>query len=347
MFETKNPFYYIFGFSVIMVTSYFVNKFKEKMQKHDDEYDLIKKYLLNDSPLYGYNKPKIWIHTKYEVNSRNWKSFYSRNSTDLNQPYIHLTVKSIIDHCGDDFNVCLIDDDTFSKLIPSWDIDLNTVAEPMRSRLRTLGFLQLIYYYGGMVVPNSFLCLKNLKSFYNDGIRDNKPFVCESINNHVNLSNDKSNLLFIPDVKIMGSPKNNDIIKDFIEYLKEKNRCHIFSSEFDLLGETQYWCLNNIRNQKMNLINGNLIGIKNTFNKPILIDDLLGESFLDLSNDAFGIYIPEDDILKRTKYQWFAVMKSDQLLNTNLIITKYIKSSIVDSHDIYNKSSIIPSAVAI
>jgi hypothetical protein len=47
-----------------------------------DEYEMVKQYLLNESPLYGYNRPKIWIHSKYEVNSRKWKSFYSRNSTE-------------------------------------------------------------------------------------------------------------------------------------------------------------------------------------------------------------------------------------------------------------------------
>ena len=110
-----------------------------------DEYENVKQYLLNQSPLYGQNRPKIWIHTKYEYNSRKWKSFYSRSSYDLNQPYLHLTIKSIINHCGDDFNVCLIDDDSFGKLIPSWDIDMSKTVEPVKSHLRELGMVQLLY----------------------------------------------------------------------------------------------------------------------------------------------------------------------------------------------------------
>ena len=39
---------------------------------------MIKLYLLNDSPLYGQNKPKIWIHSKYELNARKWRDFQSR-----------------------------------------------------------------------------------------------------------------------------------------------------------------------------------------------------------------------------------------------------------------------------
>ena len=62
-----------------------------------------------------FGKPNIWIHIDYEKNSRNWKSFYSRNSRHLNQPYLHLTIKSIIRYCQDDFNICLINDDTGNR----------------------------------------------------------------------------------------------------------------------------------------------------------------------------------------------------------------------------------------
>lgn len=126
---------------------------------------MIKNYLLNESPLYGYNRPKLWIHSKYEINSRKWKDFYSRNTTDLNQDYIHLTIKTIINHCGEDFNICLIDDDSFGKLLPNWDVDLMNMAEPRKSNYRAMGMAQLIYVYGGMTLPNSFVCLKNLKDF--------------------------------------------------------------------------------------------------------------------------------------------------------------------------------------
>jgi hypothetical protein len=76
----------LFGLAVIATVGFIGNKIKDSVDTSEkDEYDLIKKYLLNDSPLYGYNRPKLWIHTKYEINARKWKDFYSRNSTDLNQ----------------------------------------------------------------------------------------------------------------------------------------------------------------------------------------------------------------------------------------------------------------------
>ena len=116
MFNSKNKTFYIFIVIILLITSVVGSKIKQRLSNNEiqDEYALIKKYLLNESPLYKDNKPKLWIHTKYEYNSRLWKSFYSRSSYDLNQPYIHLCIRTIIHHCGNDFNIILIDDNALN-----------------------------------------------------------------------------------------------------------------------------------------------------------------------------------------------------------------------------------------
>lgn len=332
MFENLNPYYIVLAFSVIFVTGYFADKIKSKLTDNTNEYDIIKKYLLNESPLYGHNKPKLWIHTKYEYNARRWESFHSRTSMDLNQPYLHITVKSIINHCGDDFNICLIDDETFSKLIPSWDLDLKTIPEPMRSRVREQGLLTLIYYYGGMIVPNSFLCSRNLKPLYDESVVKGIPFVCESVSRSINIAKHKTRELFIPSTYFMGSPKNNETVRELIEYMKMKNRNVHFTNEQEYLGEIQEWCLTAVNNGDIQLIDGDRIGIKfKKSRKPISIEHLFGENFINLSPDTFGIYIPENEVLERIKYQWFSVMSTEEILNSNMIITKYMKSSVVDT----------------
>ena len=317
----KNITTFLITFSIILLSGYVGNKLKSSFQDND-EYELIKKYLLNESPLYGFNKPKNWVHSKYEMNARKWNSFQTRNSTDLNMPYIHLTIKSVINHCGNDFNVCLIDDETFSKLIPSWDIDLKTVAEPMKSRIRELGLMKLVYYYGGMVVPNSFLCMKNLKGLYDEGIQGGRLFVCE------NKTHSNTNRIFSPDTTFFGAEKNNETVKELIEYLKKRNSNPHFTSEIEFEGDSSKWILDS---GKVNIVDGGKIGVKSAKNKPILVDDMMGEDYLDLHKDAYGIYLPYEDILKRFKYQWFAVMNGDQLIETNIVVAKYLKASLVDS----------------
>jgi len=315
--------FYVFAAGLVILASFVANKFKQSFstEHSKDEYEMVKQYLLNDSPLYGYNRPKLWIHSKYEMNARQWKNFQSRNSTDINQPYLYLTIQSIINHCGNDFHVCLIDDESFSKLIPNWDIDLVSIVEPMRSQFRDIAMLQLLYYYGGFVVPNSFLCTKNLISLYEKEIKSNEWFVIE------NRSVTKDNISFIHDIEFTGCIKNNETILELITVLKSKWNGH-FSQEMEFQGFKNHWLLEH----KIKLVNGEKIGIKKRSGKPILLDDLMEESFLDVDmQKLYGIYIPKDEILKRPKYQWFAILPYEDVLNSNIILSKFFKSSIIDS----------------
>jgi hypothetical protein len=341
LLDPENVKYYIVSACVVLVASYFANKWKETMESDGDEYKMIQKYLLNDSPLYGYNRPKLWIHTKYEINARKWKDFYSRNSTDLNEPYIHLCIKSIIDHCGDDFNICLIDDQTFSKLIPSWDVEITHLAEPMRTHFRELAMLLLIYYYGGMTLPNSFVCMKNMATFYHRGIAGGRPFVCENANRTTNLFRQRHKMLFLPDLSIFGAEKNDPVLLELVQYLKLRNRNPHFSGEVDFLGDTKEWCLNAVNKMQMNLMGGELVGVKTSDRKTILLEDLMETQELNFHPDIFGIYIPNDELLIRPKYQWFSVLSREDVLKTDAIVAKHLLESIIESNDEYKKRSVI------
>ena len=82
----------------------------------------------------------------------------------LNQPYLQLCVESIINCCGKSFHICLIDDNSFSKLIPDWKIDFDKIANPVKTHMRTLAMSRVLYYYGGLLIPNSTLVLKDLST---------------------------------------------------------------------------------------------------------------------------------------------------------------------------------------
>ena len=347
----SNLWKYAAAIVVIGVFSYYGDSIKKMftLVEPEEEYEMIKKYLLNDSPLYGFNKPKIWIHTKYELNARKWRDFYSRNTYDLNQPYIHLTIRSIIQHCSNDFHICLIDDETFSKLIPTWDIQLSTIAEPLKSQYRQLGLAQLVYFYGGMVVPNSFLCEKELKTLWEEGLSGGKPFVCEAINRTMNLQNGlkSSNMPFIPDMYFMGAKKNDPVIKEYIDYLQQRSLNGHITNSYEFLGDTSAGAVGTIRKGRMNLIGGEFIGIKTKKRKPVLIEDLMEDNFLDIHDNIYGIYIPEDEFLLRPKYAWFSILTTQQIMETNTFITNHLKASLVDSDSIYNQSSELSSVTAI
>jgi hypothetical protein len=324
---SKPIHYYALTLTIILVSGFVANKFKNAFETHD-EYDLIRAYLLNDSPLYGYNRPKIWIHSRFEHNSRKWKSFMDRSSHDLNQPYIHTTIRSIIDQCGDDFHVCLIDDDTFSKLIPNWSIDLKTVAYPMREHLREIAMAELVYYYGGMAIPNSFLCIRPMIDFYQEHVGKNKAFVCETLNRFSGTN--MQNKVFVADHYFMGAPKNSPVVKKYIEYLKKRVQYGHFTSEPEFRGDSATWLMEAVANDDIHLVSGDLIGIK-TYKKgkPILMENLLEEAYLDLHPECLGILIPREDVIQRTRFQWFLSSSVDEFLESDTILAKYMKISMI------------------
>jgi hypothetical protein len=299
---------------LVLTASIFSNKFKFG-DKTDEEYELIRKYLLNDNPLYGFNKPKLWIHTKYEYNARVWKSFGSRSSHDLNQPYIHLTVKTIIQHCGKDFNICLIDDDSFQQLLPQWTTKLAEIPEPQRQFHRQLALLELLHMYGGFLVPNSFVCVKNLYPMYKETLEDGKrPFILEQ----------QGPKKFMPNTGFMGAVKRDPVIREMCEMLKQI--CNYNMIDLTYKDTIATWCLN-----KMTVLDGIYVGAKNSRGKPIVLEDLMQEKELDVPEHLFyGVVVPADAILARPKYQWFASMSEESVLSNNCVVCRLMLRGILD-----------------
>ena len=312
---------------LFLLANFLYRRYVDKLKYNDLENDgkMIQKYLLSKNDKNSNNilvdnkKPIIWIPIEYQYNSRKWISFGSRSSYELNQPYLYLTVKSIIQHCKDSFHVCLIDDNSFSKLIPGWNIDMSSVSYPISNKFRDLAMTKLIYLYGGMVVPPSFLCMKNLMDMYQRGTLNNKMFVCETINR----SASSVNQTYYPDISFMGSVRENQIVKDLMEFM-ERTISTDFTSESIFLGKFDKWCANKIQKNEINLIPAVEIGVKDMNDDPITIDVLMSQNYINLYTNANGILIPANEILNRTNYEWFARLSPEQVLKSDTIIGKYI-----------------------
>jgi hypothetical protein len=321
---TKN---YIILFLILLGLGILYKWFDQKMKREEKEedYRAIQDYFLDDVTLGKSKKPILWIHVPREYNARNWQSFGSRSSYDLNQPYLYLTVRSIIKNCSNSFTICLIDDQSFSKLIEGWTIDMTNIANPILSNMRTLGLMKLLYRYGGMICPISFLCIKDLQGLYEKGTRNNSMFVCEFIDRNItSTTND-----FYPSLKFCGAPKENETVSqliDFIQRIMSKD----FTDQSVFLGDFDRWVNARINSKSINLIPGIDIGVRTTDNKQILIEDLLGNNYLNIYTQAYGIYIPANEILNRTKYQWFARMSEKQVMESDTIIGNYILITIAE-----------------
>lgn len=321
---------YIALFIIIVSLGILYQKYLEKNARTApvDDYGEIKKYLLKDKTLDKSKKPILWIHVPTEYNSRNWLDFGSRSSFELNQPYLYLTVKTIIKNCDQSFKIVLIDDGTFEKLLPNWTINISILSDPMKCYVRQLALAKLIYTYGGLNVPISFLCFRDLISMYNKGISDDTMFVCE--NTDVNITS--TNRLFYPNAKFMGAKKENETVRQFIDFM-ERTISDDYTAQTKFLGEFDKWCNDKIRKGKMRLIQGTEVGTRTVDDEPVLVETLLGEDYIHFYGKMYGIWIPATSILKRTRYEWFARSSPQQIFESHYILAKYIVLSLApDSH---------------
>ena len=321
---------YIILFVIIISLGILYQKYLEKQSNmiEYDNYGEIKKYLLKDKTLDKSKKPILWIYIPHEYNSRNWLSFGSRSSNELNQPYLYLTVKTIIKNCDESFKIVLIDDGSFEKLIPNWNINLSLLADPIKGYVRQLAMAKLIYTYGGLNVPISFLCFRDLISLYNKGTNDDTMFVCENYDANIT----STNKLFYPDANFMGAKKENDTLKEFINFM-EQTISNDFTAQTKFLGEFDEWTNKKITKGKMRLIRGTDVGIRTIDDEPVTVETLLGDDYIHFYGKMYGIWIPAQTILKRRHYEWFARMSPEQIIDSQFILAKYIVLALApDSH---------------
>lgn len=307
-------------FTIFIFLMFIYKRLEDKRIREEDkeDYENIRQYLLNDD-LGNSTKPILWIHIPYEYNSRNWLSFGSRSSLELNQPYLYLSVKSIIQRCSNSFRICMIDDMSFAKLIPDWQIDMQRVSHPISDKLRSLAMVKLLYIYGGMVVPLSFLCFQDLITLYENGILGNKAFVCENIDRNIT----SASFDFYPTINFMGSQKANPVISALNDFM-QRTISTDFTSESVFLGEFDRWVEARVNQGLINVIRGRDVGVKDMEDKPVLLENLMSQNYIDFYPQMYGIWIPSEQILSRRQYEWFARLSATQALEADTILSKYM-----------------------
>ena len=312
-------------FFILIVLGVLYKRFEDKRirEEEGDTYEAIQKYLLDGTTLGESKKPILWIHVPYEYNSRHWLSFGSRSSLELNQPYLYLTVRSIIKQCDESFTICIIDDTSFKRLIPDWNINMTSISDPILSNMRMLGMMKLLYKYGGMFCPLSFVCMKNLNELYIKGTRGEKMFVCEVVDRNVT----STELDFFPNLSFCGAPKECETTRELCNFIQRVSS-HDYTADVKFLGEYDKWCMQRIESGRINLIDGVEIGTKTIDEKQIIIDDLMSNHYLDLYQGTYGILIPAEEILSRRKFEWFARLSQKQVMESDTIIGNYILLSV-------------------
>lgn len=318
----------IISILLLMGIGYIYNKFRINVDKDDraNELNLIKKYLMSDKYELDINnsldyikKPILWLHVEYEKNSRDWESFYSRNSFELNQPYLYLTIRPIINKCSDYYHIIILDDDSFKKLLPSWDIDFKKLGNPIKDKMRHLALMKILYNYGGLYLENSFIIHKCLGKI-NDRVQESgKMCVAE----FKNTGSDSHMLNFMPNLNFVCCKKNCETMRELVNYL-EIIVSRDFTNESYVENSISKWLLEKINKNKIEYISGKFIGTKTEDNKLVTLEDLISSKNLDLTFNLYGLYIPRNELLSRTNHNWFTYLAVEEVLKSKTNIGKYL-----------------------
>ena len=307
----NNMLNYIILFGLAGVGGLLYYRFQEKQNKNKKkhtEYGLLEKYMASHDEELKMEKPILWIYIPQVYNSRKWENFYSRSNTNLNTPYLSLTIESIVKHCSNSFQICFIDETSFEKLIPDWQIDLTTVGDPVKNKLIYLGILKLIYLYGGYLVPKSFLCFKDLNNLLTD----------KTISFYDNQNKADSNWI--------GAPKNSEVIYKFINYMEGVITADYTQTSIieDLRGK---WIQKN--KNKIQIYSNKLIGRTVNSGKPLFIEEILSTTAnFKLDPESYGIYLNDEEILKRRYYNWFCYLSPNEILESQLYLVNYFNKAL-------------------
>jgi hypothetical protein len=298
-------------FFLILISGFFYRRFMDKYERDQEIRDL---HIINQELLQKSKKPILWICVPKNTNARQWSSFYSRNSNDLNIPYMYFTIKSILNQCGKDFTVCMIDDDSFNALLPNWTPELNKIGDPLREKVRYLGMMQLLYHYGGIFVPPSFLCLRNLYPLYKTM---SAPFVVENVNYN-------GSCQFAPDPYFIGANKECSVIKSYIDYLA-RMISDDYTAESLFLNDMSKWCALRCSNGDMTLVDAKMVGVKNKMGDAVVTEMFFEQQPLHLCDKKWGVLIPHEQILKRTALNWFCYIHKYELLTLDTELGSYFR----------------------
>tara|TARA_B100002051_G_scaffold9161_1_gene7823 strand:- start:8503 stop:9498 length:996 start_codon:yes stop_codon:yes gene_type:complete len=319
---------YIFTVALLLAVAFLYEKFKHAQEMTDPEsdYQIVRKYLLGGQEEAKPGKPIIWIHADSDINARWWPSFGSRNTRCSNQPYELLTVTSIVDKCKDDFSICVVQDKDIPDLVPGWTADLRKIAEPIRGNMRRLALARLLHKRGGLLVPSTFLAFRSLKPMYESACRCPGGMVVCELQTKMGRGPPLSEPGAIdrqPRTEFMGCKPESGSMYQYASLLERicSTDC---TAESAFLGEEEEWCKRTAGEGMLTTVPPELVGVHDAKGAPIGIERLLGSTYIPLCSRAFGLYVPAEQVRRRTSYSWFSRQSSLQAMGSDTALGKYL-----------------------
>uniref|UniRef100_A0AB39JEF0 Uncharacterized protein n=1 Tax=Florenciella sp. virus SA2 TaxID=3240092 RepID=A0AB39JEF0_9VIRU len=263
-------------------------------------------------------RPKVFIHISDERNERNWINFGSRTTTDLNLGVCELCIETTIDslicnydiilYTNDDVKHIVNDKDDYLCNIENVELLSGTDLKQWESYCR----FRILYKYGGIVMSPCFLFSKTPSN----SVCDVKQLtVCNTLNEGLNSSNER--IISTGDFMILA-PEKDKYVKIYLDYLKQL--CyHFYTSDSKYFDKNMEHLLN------LNSLSPQDIGIADSNNREIHIENILSSENIKLSSSNFCLFVNIDLLKKNRKYGWILKMNKDQIKESNFFLANYLK----------------------
>jgi hypothetical protein len=319
---------YTLTLALLLIVAVLYEKYKaaEKRDDPDSDYHIVRKYLLGGQGESKPGLPVIWIHAGDEINARWWPTFGSRNTRCLNQPYEFITVASIVSACRSDFSVCVVHDRDLLDLVPGWTVELDRVAEPIRGNMRRLALARLLQARGGLLVPSTFLAFRSLKPIYDSACAAPGGMVACELRAEMGRgppAGQPAKHMRYPRPRFMGCEAGSEAMGEYAALLESINGDD-YTAESAFLGQEAKWCRRAAARGRIATVPPELLGVEDASGKRVDIERLMASSYIPLCASAFGLYVPGDELRRRTAYGWFARQSSLQAMGSDTALGKYL-----------------------
>lgn len=282
---------------------YMKEKWEEQMRQKKMETLDIDLFFYKPLVFKKLHKRKVWVYIPFESNGRMWDSFSERRTTRMNLSYMNLCIKSIVDCCAEKYDIVVFSDSDFADLL-NLPVDHTKLSGALLENHRHLCLMKILYEYGGVMVPPSLYLKESIAKLDNP----QQWYVTEMVNTE-NVSTQK----MLPSSELTGSNAKNPELLLYIQHLEKQDRS-VTESPF---------CENYFVSRQIPVLDGGLIGTKHK-SGPVLLEDLMAEQVLELTDNNIGLYMPADLLKKRLQYQWFCKMSEAQVLECNCVFSYYI-----------------------
>lgn len=316
---------YILYFILITSIGILIDKYRKKqaITKQVEYNSVIEKYLVNDeteviTPKNG-NKTIVWVYMPKIRNARNWTNFGSRNNYS-NPPFMYITLMSIILKAQKNCKVCIVDDESLSKLLKGWDIQLNKLDNFSKCKIANLALMKVLYKYGGILVPPTYLAMNDMNVLYKNGVQQTDMFVVETLDDikeYLTL-----NHMFI------GCKAKSETMKKVIGRLEKTAH----ETALDDVFNEESVLYTYIQSEDITIVHGSNIGNIDSKGDLLSIDRLISNEDICVDNNILhGIYIPYKKVLSRDKFRWILYLTYDDLLQSDTFLSRCMLLTVGDT----------------